>query len=729
MTTSTPVPSAIAAEEASVPDTPLLDVRNLVTTFHTATGAVKAVNDVSFTLRAGETMALVGESGSGKSVTAMSLLNMVRSPGRVESGHVFLEGRDLLTLDPDEMRRVRGSEISLVFQDPVSSLNPLMRVRDQITEAVLTHRGGSRADATTRAVELMTQVGIPDPEARLADYPLAFSGGMAQRVMIAIALANDPKVIIADEPTTALDVTIQAQILELLATLNRERGTAVVLITHNLGIVARLCQRVAVMYAGRIVEEGTTDEIFERPRHAYTRDLLGATPRLNHPRERPLIAIEGRPPTLREPIVGCAYAPRDPVATERCRTEAPPLVTTATGHRHACWLSMGADALPARPAAEPREAATASSGAGAPLLTVRSLTKRFPAGARDLLGRHSASLTAVDDVSFDVLSGETLGLVGESGCGKSTIAKLVLGIERPSSGSIRYADVDVADLRGRALRQYNDDVQLVFQNPMSSLNPRMTVGGMIGEPLRVRGVRGVANSARVAELLELVGLDAAVAERYPHEFSGGQRQRIVIARALAVDPKLIVCDEAVAALDVSLQAQVINLLRDLQRRLGLSYLFIGHDLATVRHVSDRIMVMYLGEVVESGPSESVTERPQHPYTASLLSAVPEPDPALERSRERIMLAGEVPTPLNPPTACRFHTRCPIGPASRPDRSICATVKPPLAEVSPGHLAACHFPGELARVSGIAASEGAPTTGQPSGLGPVRAVGKRSSDGP
>ena len=327
---------------------------------------------------------------------------------------------------------------------------------------------------------------------------------------------------------------------------------------------------------------------------------------------------------------------------------------------------------------------------------MRELTKRFPAGRRDLLGRHSASLTAVDGVSFDVLEGETLGLVGESGCGKSTVAKLVLGIESPTSGTIHFEGRQVSGLRGRELRDYNGQVQLVFQNPMSSLNPRMTVGRMIGEPLRVRGTGSRTTDERVTELLELVGLDPAVADRFPHEFSGGQRQRIVIARALAVDPRLIVCDEAVAALDVSLQAQVINLLRDLQARLGLSYLFIGHDLATVRHVSDRIMVMYLGEIVESGPSELVTGRPQHPYTASLLSSVPEPDPELEKARRPIVLSGEVPTPLNPPSACRFHTRCPIGPLYRPEREVCATVKPPLAEVQPGQFAACHFAGELSQ---------------------------------
>jgi peptide/nickel transport system ATP-binding protein len=675
----------------------LLQVSNLVTTFHTAAGPIPAVRDVSFDLDAGETLAIVGESGSGKSVTALSLLNMVRRPGRVEQGEVLLNGRDLLRLGESEMRRVRGGEMSLVFQDPVSSLNPMMRVRDQLTEAILAHRPVPASQARERAVTLMAKVGIPDPEARLADYPLAFSGGMSQRVMIAMALANDPKVIIADEPTTALDVTIQAQILELLAELNRDTGTAVILITHNLGIVARLCRRVAIMYAGQIVEEGRTEQIFAAPHHPYTRDLLGATPSLSHPRSEPLVAIEGRPPSTA--LTGCPYAPRDPLAFDKCHTESPPLLTGADGRRSACWLALEGGRLPDRPAT-PRAAEPATDTPLAPLLSVRALSKSYPAGGRTLLGRPRAWLSAVDGISFDVARGETVGLVGESGCGKSTVARLILGIEEPTAGAIEYDGRPVTGLQGAAQRAYNRKVQIVFQNPMSSLNPRMTVGQAIAEPIRVHGLRSDLARNRVNELLGLVGLDAEVADRYPHEFSGGQRQRIVIARALAVEPELIVCDEAVAALDVSLQAQILNLLRDLQTKLGLSYLFIGHDLATVRHVASRMLVMYLGEVVESAPSEALTAAPLHPYTASLLSSVPEPDPRAERQRARIVLHGEVPTPLNPPAACRFHTRCPIGPRAKPDRDICATTKPPLREVAPGRTVACHFPGELAAIAPV-----------------------------
>ncbi len=676
------------------PPEPILSVRDLVTTFHTSDGPVHAVRGVSFDLRPGETMALVGESGSGKSVTAMSVLNMVRRPGRVESGKVLFRGKDLLTMDEHDLRAIRGQAISLVFQDAAGSLDPLMKVRDQIVETIQAHQRVDSRAATLRAVDLMSQVGIPDPEARLADYPLAFSGGMSQRVMIAMALANNPDVIIADEPTTALDVTIQAQILELLATLNREHGTAVMLITHNLGIVARLCDRISVMYGGRIVEDGATVDVFAAPRHPYTRDLLGATPRLDHPRELALVSIDGRPPSLREPILGCSYAPRDPLAFDRCWTEDPALVRDASGRAHACWLTTGGQPLPPRGDEARTFPSRAASTDDAPLLEVTDIAKRYPAGPRALLGGRTRTLNAVDGVSFRIQPGETVGLVGESGCGKSTIARLVLGIEEPSEGSIHYEGKDVTRLSPRQRRVYNRSVQLVFQNPMSSLNPRMTIGAALAEPVRLSGLRGARAHERVAQMLDMVGLDPAVADRYPHEFSGGQRQRVVIARALAVNPQLIVCDEAVAALDVSLQAQIINLLRDLQSRLGLSYLFIGHDLATVRHVSSRIVVMYLGTVVESGPSEALTGSPLHPYTASLLSAVPEPDPVLEAGRERMVLTGEVPSPLDPPAACRFHTRCPIGPNTHPDRQICATVKPELRDVGDGRSVACHFAGEV-----------------------------------
>ena len=697
---------------------PVLQVRDLVTHFTTPRGVVRAVDGVSFDVRAGETLALVGESGSGKTVTAMSLMRLVRPPGRILSGRVDYHGRDLLELSEQEMRQVRGTGISMVFQDSMSSLNPVMRIRTQLEEAMLAHGKFSGQEARTRAVELMQRVGIPDPEARLADHPHSFSGGMRQRVMIAMALANRPDVIVADEPTTALDVTIQAQILELLDELNRELGTAILLITHNLGVVARSCQRVAVMYGGRIVEQAPADQLFAEPRHPYTRALLAATPHLAADRDTPLVPIEGRPPDLLAPIPGCAYAPRCDAAIERCHREQPPTYVDEAGVRGwECWVSGPEGVLPPPSTGTRADVARAEAASGESLLSVEDLVKTFPVKRRTgVLRRTTAQVSAVDGVDFSIGPGETLGLVGESGCGKSTVARTLLGIHPPTSGTIRFDGRDVGLLHGDDLRWYRSQVQLVFQDPMSSLNPRLTVGDALAEPLVVRGLAtGDGATRRVDELLDLVGLDPQAASRYPHEFSGGQRQRIVIARALAVNPRLLVCDEAVSALDVSLQAQIVNLLQDLQRRLGLAYLFIGHDLATVRHISHRILVMYLGQVVESGPSELITASPQHPYTASLLSAVPEPDPARERSRERIVLSGDVPSPLSPPPACRFHSRCPIGPRANPERTICATERPPLREVAPGQFAACHFPGELRR-SGLGSVESSPTlarSGQPS----------------
>jgi peptide/nickel transport system ATP-binding protein len=704
-------------ERTDDPRGTVLQVRELVTRFDTERGEVRAVAGVSFDVRAGETLALVGESGSGKSVTAMSVLRMVRAPGRIESGEVRYGGRDLLTLSEKQMRRVRGGGIGMIFQDPMSSLNPVMRIRDQLVEAMLSHGKFTGEQARARAAELMTRVGIPDPDARLADYPHAFSGGMRQRVMIAMALANDPEVIIADEPTTALDVTIQAQILELLADLNRDLGTAIVLITHNLGVVARSCQRVAVMYAGRIVEQAPVDELFSTPRHPYTRALLAATPRLAASRSLPLRPIEGRPPDLATPITGCPYAARCDAAEDRCRTEHPPMYTEELGgddgdrrcgdggrRDWACWVAGEDGALPPVPtldAAPSAMAAAADDRRTEPLLSVEALVKTFPVKRHGPpWRRRSQQVSAVDGIDLTIAPGETVGLVGESGCGKSTVAKALLGIHPATSGRITFDGRDVGVLRGTDLAWYRGQTQLVFQDPMSSLNPRMTVGDAVAEPLQVHGIaKGAAARRRVGELLELVGLDASVAHRFPHEFSGGQRQRVVIARALAVNPRLLVCDEAVSALDVSLQAQIVNLLQELQQRLGLAYLFIGHDLATVRYISHRILVMYLGHVVEAGPSDQITADPQHPYTASLLSAVPEPDPAGERKRERIVLGGDVPSPVNPPAACRFHTRCPIGPLMHPDRTVCATERPPLREVAPGRFAACHFAGEL-RLRGL-----------------------------
>lgn len=681
----------------------VLEVRNLVTHFSGAFREVRAVDDLSFTVARGETVAIVGESGSGKSVTASSIINMVAPPGRILSGEILFKGEEVLHASERRMRQIRGAGIGMIFQDPMASLDPLMKIRDQIEEAMRAHGKFSGRDAQQRAVDLMTMVGIADPEARLADYPHNFSGGMRQRVMIAIAAANEPDLIIADEPTTALDVTIQAQILDLLAQLNSALGTAVLLITHNLGVVAQLCHRAVVMYGGKVMEEAPVDELFARPAHPYTRALLSATPRLSAPRSWRLQAIDGRPPVLTGSARGCVFASRCALAEGRCHSEVPPLRSSAT-HRWACWVADPEGGFPPGKSqsggvsvAEADRTVTSAGAEDAPLLELQSLTKQF-AGGR---GRRRRTVTAVHEVSLSVSRGETVGLVGESGCGKSTLGKLVLGVYPPTEGVIRFDGRPVADLGSDGLRWYRRQVQLVFQDPYSSLNPRLTVGDALAEPLRIHGlVPGRSVRGRVDELLALVGLDASAAERFPHEFSGGQRQRVAIARALAVEPRLIVCDEAVSALDVSLQAQIVNLLVDLQDRFEIAYLFISHDLATVRHISNRIIVMYLGQVVEVGPSDAVSGSPKHPYTASLLSAVPEPDPETERTRERVVLSGDIPSPMNPPSGCPFHTRCPVGPAVNADRVICTNQRPLLQEVGDGHATACHFPGELERLADI-----------------------------
>jgi peptide/nickel transport system ATP-binding protein len=546
---------------------------------------------------------------------------------------------------------------------------------------------------------------------------------MRQRVMIAIALANEPDVIVADEPTTALDVTVQAQILDVLADINRQLGTAIILITHNLGVVARSCDRVAVMYAGRIVEQARTTELFADPRHPYTQALLAATPRLLASRANALMSIEGQPPNLADAITGCAFAPRCHFAHAACQRQPP---TTHLGDRSfGCWKTAGGEPLPPLTRRAGQRLATDKDAQAAPatdspqrvlarspqLLEVRDLVVRFAIPSASLNpfapGRQ---LHAVDGVSFTLGHAETVGLVGESGCGKSSLGKALMGINPVATGQVIFDGHDVTNLRGDQRQWVRRQLQMVFQDPMSALNPRMTIGEALAEPLIVHGLCKSAAQvqARVGDLMQLVGLDPAVAQRYPHEFSGGQRQRVVIARGLAVNPKLLVCDEAVAALDVSLQAQVINLLKDLQARLGLSMLFIGHDLASVRYVSDRILVMYLGQVVEEGPAETLTLQPQHPYTVSLLSAVPEPDPVTEATRQRVKLAGDLPSPLDPPSGCRFRTRCPVGPAYRDGRERCISEQPALLPVagSACSKAACHFAGEMT-LAGAASSRRIP----------------------
>ncbi len=693
--------------------TPLLDVRDLSVTF----GAVTAVDGLSVQVRSGEMVGIVGESGSGKSVTAASILRMLTPPGRVVSGSISYAGRDVLAMGEAEVRELRGSAISMVFQDPMSSLNPVLRVQTQLVEALQAHGKFDGAKAQPRAVEMLRRVGIPSPETRIRDYPHQFSGGMRQRTMIAMGLGNDPGLLIADEPTTALDVTIQAQVLEVLRRLNQELGTAIVLITHNMGIVAELCQRVVVMYAGQVVEEGPVDQIFAHPDHPYTEGLLRSVPRLDSSRHGRLYSIEGQPPQPGSVPAGCPFHPRCAYRIERCASERPPLAELSNIHLSACWVTQAGLELNAAPAGKPAEAnpdAQRPSASAAPLLQVRGLVKHFQVGGGLL--RRAETVHAVDGVDLEVGAGETLGLVGESGCGKSTLGRVVLGVYPPTAGSVFFDGVEVGRGDQSMLRS---QAQMIFQDPFGSLNPRLTVGQMVAEPLQVHGLaRGAAATERVAELLEMVGLSRRHAGRYPHEFSGGQRQRIGIARALAAGPKLLVADEPVSALDVSIQAQIINLLQDLQDRLGLSYLFIAHDLAVVRHLSDRVAVMYLGKVVETAPTEALFAKPLHPYTLSLISAAPVADLKPASRPPRIVLQGDLPSPVRPPQGCRFHTRCPIGPIAHPERTICIEQEPQLSwslsqpigrrlDGGPSSTAgtngeravACHFAGEAVTAGG------------------------------
>jgi peptide/nickel transport system ATP-binding protein len=587
------------------------------------------VEDVSFELDAGRTVSLVGESGSGKTLTALSVIRHLPSSLRLAGGRVSFGGRDLTTLSPAELRSIRGDDIGVVFQDPLASFDPSFTVGSQMVETIRAHTSLSRKDAAERAVSLLDRVGIPQPTRRMRDYAHQLSGGMAQRVMIAMAISCRPRLLIADEPTTALDVTVQAQILGLLRSLQQEHGMAMLLISHDLSVVAEMADDMVVMYAGQVVEQGPVVDTFERPTHPYTEALLGAQPAASA-RGQALVAIPGTVPTAVDLPSGCRFHPRCPHAVDACRSDAPTLVDGTRCLRRG-ELTLEGVAEPATLRSPDRHDERNLEDA-AVLVEVQGLRKEYPlrTGAVPLPWRR-ASLTAVDDVSFVIHEGETLGLVGESGAGKSTVGRLVLGLVEPTGGTVTIDGVDLRRVKGQQRRDLRRDVQVVFQNPHSSLDPMMTVGATLAEPLEIHtDMNRTQIGERVRELLDQVGLDPSYANRYPDALSGGQRQRIAIARALALRPRLIVCDEPVSALDVSTQAQVVNLLADLQRDLGVAYLFVGHDLSVMYQVSDRVAVMYQGRIVEIGPAEQIYHDPQHDYTKSLLSAVLSIDPRKRR---------------------------------------------------------------------------------------------------
>lgn len=684
---------------------PVISVRDLTVSFASEAGTVHAVRGMNFDLYPGKTLGIVGESGSGKSVTSMAIMGLLDKNASVK-GSITYHGEELLNKSDFEMSEIRGKGIAMVFQDPLSALTPVFSIGDQIKEALVTHNPKmTEQQIHDRSIELMNLVGIPDPEDRLKSFPHEFSGGMRQRVMIAMAIANDPDVIIADEPTTALDVTIQAQVLEVLRKAQRETGAAVIFITHDLGVIAGVADDIVVMYAGRPVEKADVDSIFDHPAMPYTMGLLGAVPRSDRERNSRLVPIPGSPMNLVNMPKGCPFAPRCPLATDICHTTEPAMepVPGRPGQFVACHrtqeiVSKGLTFHDVYTVAE----AAKSKFAGIPrderkmVLDVKHMRKTFPLTAGGFLRRKIGEVKAVDDVTLDVREGETVALVGESGSGKSTTLMEIMEFKQPQDGEIEMFGTKLEHKIPREKRrELRSAVQYVFQDPMSSLDPRLPIYDILAEPMKVQHYSKEQIRERIGELMRLVELNPDQVDRFPTQFSGGQRQRIAIARALAVNPKLVLLDEPVSALDVSIQAGVINLLEDLQNKLGVAYLFVAHNLSVVRHISSRVAVMYLGRIVESGDTEDVFEHPLHPYTQALISAVPVPDPKAERTRQRIVLQGEVPSPTETFEGCPFMGRCPLMPKlSAEQQARCRGERPALRPYDTsrpsGHQVACHF---------------------------------------
>ena len=694
---------------------PVLELDRLDVAYRTESGWLEPVRKVSLRVQPHEKYGLVGESGSGKTTLALGIMRYLPANGRVKGGRVLLNGIDLLGLSEAELRQAWGGQIGMVYQNPSTALNPALVIGEQIAEVARIHLKLPRKEALQKVEEMLARVQMPDPRAVATRYPHQLSGGMLQRALIAMALTSNPQLLIMDEPTTALDVTTEAVVLDLIQSLSQEYGSAILYITHNLGVVARICDRVGVMYAGELMEEASVGDLFRQPLHPYTRRLIDCAPHLDSDkRQAELNTIPGYIPRLDELPEGCIFAPRCSFAQDACRQARPPIVEVAPGRSSAClrWAELSAlteDLAQTLSQRERRHAESESQDsarstqhsaqvADGPLLEARDVTKYFKSGGlgisflSGLSGLESPPVKAVDGISVDLPRGVTLGIVGESGCGKTTFGRCIVGLEKPTGGEIKLGDVLLPPSVGDRPRATLKRIQMVFQNPDASLNPKMTVGDIIGRPLiRLAGLSGSALRRKTSDLLHAVHLPESYLSRLPEELSGGEKQRVAIARAFAADPELVICDEPVSALDVSVQGALLNLLAELQRSQGVSYLFISHDLATVRYLADMIAVVYLGRLWEVGTTAELFEPPYHPYTEALLSAIPVPDPDVKQ--KRIRLEGSVPSAINIPTGCRFHTRCP-----RKIGEICETQEPPWRQMTPTHRLCCHI--ELAELMRI-----------------------------
>ena len=678
-------------------DQPVVKVDRLAISYETRNGDVNAVRGVTFEIHRGETLGLVGESGCGKTTVAYGLVNYLGRNGKIAQGDIIFQGESLVGRTPEELRRLRGDQISMVYQDPMTSLNPVLRIGDQMAEVLTVHRGISKAEARERCIEMLGRVYMPDPARVLERYPHQISGGQQQRIVIAMALLNNPALLIMDEPTTALDVTVEAAVLDLIADLRRDFDTAILFISHNLGVIARVSNRVGVMYAGELVELAPTREIFANPRHPYTQGLLRCVPRLGIDKAgSQLFPIRGRVPAPDRLPPGCVFAPRCDYAREACNSDRPALRIIEHGHLSRCRYAEEIDARQWRPPEGliPLVATAPEPNGHSPILNVDELKTYYrhstnsPLSVIGLGGKEYVK--AVDGVSFAVPQGKTLGIVGESGCGKSTLIKTIIGLEDMSGGKAQFMGFDLKHKAGQRDLSLIQELQMVFQNPDATMNPSYSVGTQIERPLR-RFKIVPPNQVRdeVIRLLQAVKLDEHYYDRRPRQLSGGEKQRIGIARAFAGRPDLVLCDEPVSALDVSVQAAVLNLLLEIQREHGTTMIFIAHDLSVVRFFSDYIAVMYLGQIVEMGPAEAIYAPPYHPYTESLLAAVPIPDPSVEQ--KHIRLEGSVPSPLHPPSGCRFHTRCPRRKLLPDGGAICESTPPPLQQAADGHQILCHIP--------------------------------------